>query len=30
MNAKAFGLADKNITKWLNVSLLGFQYPLNL
>ena len=30
MNTKAFGLAVKNITKWLNVSLLGFQYPLNL
>ena len=30
MNAKAFGLAVKNITKCFNVSLCGFQYPLNL
>jgi len=30
MNAKVFGLNVKNITKWLDVSLLGFQYPLNL
>jgi len=28
--AKAFGLSVKNMTKWLNKSLLGFQYPLNL
>ena len=27
---KAFGLSVKNIMKWLNESLLGFQYPLNL
>ena len=30
MNTKAFGLNVKNITKWLNISLLGFQYLLNL
>ena len=28
--AKAFGLSVKNMMKWLNKSLLGFQYPLNL
>jgi len=28
--AKAFGLSVKNMTKWLNESLLRFQYPLNL
>jgi len=28
--AKAFGLSVKNMMKWLNESLLGFQYPLNL
>ena len=27
---KAFGLSVKNMMKWLNKSLLGFQYPLNL
>ena len=27
---KAFGLSIKNMTKWLNESFLGFQYPLNL
>ena len=30
MNAKAFGLAVKNIMKCFNVSLRGFQYLLNL
>ena len=30
VNAKALGLAIKNITKWFKESLLGFQYPLNL
>ena len=30
VNAKAFGLVTKNITKWLSKSLLGFQYLLNL
>ena len=30
LNAKAFGLAIKNITIWFNVSLLGFQHLLNL
>ena len=28
--AKAFGLSVKNMMKWLNKSLLGFQYLLNL
>ena len=28
--ANAFGLSVKNKMKWLNESLLGFQYPLNL
>ena len=28
--AKAFGLSVKNIMKWFNESLLGFQYLLNL
>ena len=30
LNAKALGLAFKNMTKCFNMSLLGFQYPLNL
>ena len=30
LNVKAFGLTVKNITKCFNMSLLGFQYPLNL